>query len=236
MKICVCDASEEISSKLIKNITDCFLTEEDFRVKCFFSNNEMLAFENKDNHFDVYFISGDNEGILAAEIIRRYNKNAIIVFFAENNDHILDAFKIEALYYLVKPYDDKEFSELFRRIIVKYKSLNEFIHLRFKNERYTLKISDIIYIEGYNRHLTFYTKDEEFYSVGRIQNIFEKLSIHGFVRIHQGYTVNMRHIKSFGTNEVTMSDGTKVMISARRRAEALQVYDSFLSFGEQLPR
>lgn len=230
MKICICDASEEIFNKLIKNITDCFFTEEEFRVRCFFTPSQMLSHSEEDSSFDAYFINADSDGILAAEIIRRKHRNAIIILCAETQEHIMDAFKVEALYYLKKPFDDKEFSDVFRRILAKYKSLNESLYLRFRNERYTVKISDIIYIEGYNRHLTFYTKDGEYYSVGRIQNIFEKLSIHGFVRIHQGYTVNMEHIKCFGVNEVTMTDGTKVMISARRRAEALKIYDGFLEF------
>ncbi len=230
MKICVCDASEEICKKLIKCISDSFLTEEEFRVKFYFTPKEMMTENNIAKYFDVYFINADSDGILAAEIIRRQNRNAIIVLSSENNEHILDAFKVEALYFLEKPFEDSEFSDVFKRIIAKYKSLNEFLYLRFKNERYCIRISDIIYIEGYNRHLTFYTCDGEYYSVGRIQNIFEKLSIHGFVRIHQGYTVNMEHIKSFGNNEVTMTDGTKVMISARRRAEALKTYDSYLGF------
>ncbi len=228
MRICICDTDNSVCNELIKNISDSFLSEEAFSVRCFFSAEELLEIVKEKNIFDVYLLNADINGIITAEIIRRNNRNAIIILFADSEKYIYDAFKVEALYYLKTPIDPEEFSELFKRMLIKYRNRNSFLYLRWKNERYSLKISDIIYIESYNRHLTFYTKDGEYSSVGKIQNVFEKLSFHGFLRIHQGYTVNMNHIKNFGTHEVEMSDGTKVMISSRRRADALNTYDSFL--------
>ncbi len=229
MRICVCDTDELICNELIKNITDCFLSEEAFSVKRFFTPEEMLFNDEKSAVFDAYYIKASREGLIAAQIIKSKIPHAIIILSCETQEYIYEAFKLEALYYLVKPFSSDEFSGLFKRMIAKSKSLNPTLHLRWKSERYNIPIKDIIYVEGYNRHLTIYTKDGEFSSVGKIQNIYEKLCIHGFLRIHQGYTVNMEHIKQFNTDEVIMSDGTKVMISTRRKSDALKIYDSFIS-------
>lgn len=228
MRICVCDTDQAICNELIKNINDCFLSGEAFSVMCFYSPEEMLEYEKGTKSFDAYFINAAHNGITAAEIIRCKHKEAIIVLSGDSEEYIYDAFKTEALYYLKKPFGKDEFSETFRRIIAKSRSLKPLLHLRWKSERYVLNISDIIYIEGYNRHLTFYTTDGEYTSVGKLQNILEKLCIHGFLRIHQGYAVNMKHIIKFGTNEVTVRGGTKVMISSRMRSDALKIYDDYL--------
>lgn len=227
MKICICDNDEYILNELIKNISNSFLSSDTFSVRCFYNAKEMLEDESVYS-FDVFFISTENDGVTAAEIIRRHKNKAIIILTSDSQEFIYEAFRLEALHYINKTSSSEDFSELFKRIIVKYRSTTSLLTLRWKNERYTLDISDIIYIEGYNRHLTFYTRDEEFSSVGKLQSIHERLAAHGFLRIHQGYLVNMNHIKHFCINEAIMSDGTKVMISTRRRTDALKIYDEFL--------
>lgn len=227
MKICICDSDKYLCDELIKIISECFFSVEAFSVRCYYSPEEMFINDDYKN-FDVYFIDADKKGAEIAEVIRSCRKDAIIVLSGNSDEHIFDAFMVEALYFLRKPINRDELAQLFRRILTKYQSLNPSLILRWKNERHIIKIPDIIYIEGYNRHLTFYTKHGEFSSVGKIQNIYEKLLIHGFMRVHQGYTVNMHYVKHFNNNEVIMFDGTKVMISTRRRTEALKIYDEFL--------
>ena len=61
-----------------------------------------------------------------------------------------------------------------------------------------------------------------------IHSLLNELSHHGFIRTHQGFIVNMNYIKRFDTDDVILFDGTKVMISVRKRAEALQMFDEFL--------
>ena len=225
--ICICDSDEYIGNELIDIISECFFSVEAFSVHCYYSPDEMLI-DNNYNTFDVYFIASEQKGAEVAEVIRSNRKDAIIILTGNSDKYIYDAFDVEALYYLQKPCTKEVFSALFKRILSKYRSLNPSLILRWKNERHIIRIADIIYIEGYNRHLTFYTMNGEFCSVGKFQNIYEKLLIHGFLRIHQGYMVNMHHITHFNNNEVIMCDGTKVMISTRRKSEALKIYDEFL--------
>lgn len=54
------------------------------------------------------------------------------------------------------------------------------------------------------------------------------LSSFNFIRTHQGFLVNMDYIHRFTQTDVILSDGTKVMISVRKRAEALRMFDEFL--------
>ena len=47
--------------------------------------------------------------------------------------------------------------------------------------------------------------------------------------IHQGFIVNMKYIKMFGSKEVVLSDGnTKLLISGRKRPDALKTYDMYI--------
>ena len=54
------------------------------------------------------------------------------------------------------------------------------------------------------------------------------LSSYNFIRTHQGFLVNMDYIRRFTQTDVILLDGTKVMISVRKRADALRMFDNFL--------
>lgn len=227
MKICVFDTDDSIFNALTNSISDNPISPEAFSVRRFYDANELVEDNKAVRTADVFFINASAEGLISAGIIRNSRPDAVIILTSESDRDIYEAFTLEALGFLVKPFSSEEFSEIFRRMLAKVKSLSPTIHLRWKNERYNLPIKEIIYVEGYNRHLTFYTKDGEFNSMGKLKNLQERLCIYGFLRIHQGYTVSMDHIRSFLSDEVIMSDGTRVMISTRRKTEALRIYDEY---------
>ena len=85
-----------------------------------------------------------------------------------------------------------------------------------------------MYIEGYKRHITVHTTDGIFEALGKIPEVLKELSAHGFIRTHQGYIVNMAYIKRFEKNDVVLFNDTKVMISVRKRPEALSLFDNYL--------
>lgn len=45
---------------------------------------------------------------------------------------------------------------------------------------------------------------------------------------HQGFIVNMDYIKCFDATDVVLFDGTKVMISVRKSADAVQAFGKYL--------
>lgn len=64
--------------------------------------------------------------------------------------------------------------------------------------------------------------------VGKIDDIYKALKIHGFVKSHQGYIVNMLHIKEFGESEIHMKNGEIVLMSVRKRLKTKEAYSNYL--------
>lgn len=228
MKICIYDTDDLVYSALMKSICECFITSETFSVKICNSPQQVLTLIENSDIYDVYYINTDANGILLPEIIKRQYPTAIIILLSENPEMMYNAFTVEALYCLIKPFSEEKFSDIFKHSIAKYKNLNPKLYLRRQNERYIVPINEILYIEAYDRHITVHTKEAEYSYTGQMQSIFDKVAIYDFVRIHQGYCVNMKHIKCFYQKEVVLTDGTKLMVSTRKKHEALMLYDNFL--------
>ena len=167
-------------------------------------------------------------GIEAAEIIRALSPRTIIIFVSSLTDYIFEAFRLEALHFLSKPVRDRDFSEVFGRALKKYRDVNASIVLKWESTRNKIDIDKISFVEGYRRHLTVHTATGQYEAVGKLSEMQEILASHGFVRVHQGFIVNMNYIKSFKTDELELTDGTIVPVSVRKRQEALKIYDNFI--------
>lgn len=231
MNFCICDDDKVIHHEIYKLILSNIKTNTQIDITHIFSAEELIEKYNQNQFFDIIFLDIEMKslsGIDAAKTIRDLHPKAIIIFVSNYPHYVFDAFDVEALHFLVKPISPSEFKNVFDRAINKYKKTNSTISLKWQNERYVIKIDTIKYIEGYKRHITFYTQDGAYEAIGKITDILNELSPHGFIRTHQGFIVNMDYIKRFDTTDVVLFDGTKVMISVRKRAEALQAFDKYL--------
>ncbi|MBR3766740.1 MAG: response regulator transcription factor [Clostridia bacterium] len=231
MKICICD-DDSFFIREIRNRLSLFQTEtEGFDIYDFSCTEELLEHYKNGDTFDIVFIDIEMKGINGIEAagkIRETAPETIIIFVSGYSDYIFEAFRIESLYFLVKPVKDNEFSEVFTRAMKKYTSLNASIILKWESTRNKITIDKISYVEGYRRHLTVHTANGIFEAVGKISEIYDILKPHGFVRVHQGFIVNMNYIKCFGVNEIELTDGSIIPVSVRKKQEALKTYDIFI--------
>lgn len=231
MKICICDDDPLIHQTIKSHIYNFNAQLPQIDIIDIFSAEGLIEQYQQKNTYDIVFLDiemGKTNGIIAAEIIREVSNKTIIIFVSNYPHYVFEAFRVEALHFLVKPISSTEFKNVFIRAICKYKTINSTILLKWQNERYIIKVDTIKYIEGYKRHITVYTQDETYEAIGKIPDLLIELSPHGFIRTHQGFLVNMDYIKRFDATDVVLFDGTKVMISVRKRTEALQQFDKYL--------
>lgn len=231
MNFCICDDEKSIHKEIRNLILTNLNNDSQIHITNIFSAEELIEKYNNNIFFDIIFLDVEMSsltGIDAAKIIKQLQPNSIIIFVSNYPNYVFEAFNVEALHFLVKPLSPLDFKNVFNRAINKYKALNSSIFLKWQSERYIIKIDTIKYIEGYKRHIIVYTNDGRYESLGKIPDLLKELSPHGFIRTHQGFIVNMDYIKRFDLTDVVLFDGTKVMISVRKRAEALQSFDKYL--------
>lgn len=231
MRVCICDDNEAVHRE-IKECLQRFFVEADMpQITDFFQGEELVEHYSSQKDFDIIFLDvemGEMNGIETAAEIRKYTSEAIIIFVSSHKNYVFDVFRCEAFHFLVKPINQEEFDDVFNRALHKHSVMNEKYIVSWKNNRETLVIGDITYIEGYKRRLKVHTTEEEYEHIGKVSDAYEKLKIHGFLRIHQGYVINMRYIKAFGSTEVVLTDGSIIPIGEKRRKEALQMYDKYI--------
>lgn len=231
MRICICD-DDEASRRTLRSLILPYFPADSGPdiVECAFAE-ELIRDSGLGKRSDIIFLDiamGGVDGIEAARRLRLTDPSAIIIFVSSYSSRVFEAFSVDALNFLVKPVETEEFRRVFTKALNKYREGNATVAVRWEGERYLIKVDDILFVESRARHVIIHTAERDYETVGRLPDLMVKLSSYDFVRVHQGYLVNMAHIRRFCAQDVLLSDGTSVAVSSRRRAAALAGFDDYL--------
>ena len=147
-----------------------------------------------------------------------------------------------ALDYIIKPVDDDEFREAAQKAIQNYEKENHLeklieisseyfkgakkkrVILKTTDTVYAIYEDDIIYCRSDGNYTTFYTQQLEKIVVSKpLKQIEEILSENVFIRCHQSYIVNKKHVLKYNKQGVLIVHlDFKVPVSSRRKDYALK--------------
>jgi len=165
-----------------------------------------------------------------------------IIFITAYNEYALKAFNFSALHYILKPVGHEDLvdaiqrfkkirtnNEIQDRVEVLNQALNQNysrISLPSSEGHIIIDIDQINYLEASSNYSIFYLINGESYVVSKTMNYFEDiLSGLNFVRVHNTHMVNLGYVKKYNRGRggmITMSDGTKLTVSASRKNEFLE--------------
>ncbi|WP_430405385.1 LytR/AlgR family response regulator transcription factor [Fluviicola sp.] len=164
------------------------------------------------------------------------------IFITAYNDFALKAFQVSALDYLLKPFDP---SELTAAILKAQKRIQndkileqlDVFRQQFKPEEpkqmvlntadvlHIVAIDDITYCLADGAYTHFFFVDRKEILVSKTLAHFESIinSTH-FIRTHQSYLVNMRHVTQFDKRNggfLILPNGIEIPVSTRKKEEVL---------------
>lgn len=227
MRIAICD-DEHNTRKSLRSLTEKYATEfSDLIVDEYVCGEDLIKALENENYADIIFLDIEMnkiDGIDAAKIIRIKDQKAIIIFVSSHSERVFDSFDTEPFHFITKPFTEEKFKEVFEKAINKYKLFNGFFVISWKNEKIKLPVNRIKFFEMCRKHLIFHTYDGEYEMIGTVRETMDKLRPYGFIQTHQGYAVNMNLIKRFDGLSIILEDGTKVVMSLRKRSEVLTEY------------
>ncbi|MDR7857513.1 LytTR family DNA-binding domain-containing protein [Tissierella sp.] len=168
------------------------------------SNGESALNMISQQSFDLLCIDinlGDISGITLASTARKLLPKAEIVFATAYNNHAEDAFAVEALDYLLKPFSE----EKVKLMVDKYNKKHE-LEINAKAKKLTripinidrkiilVDVSSIIYIESQNKNCIIHTMNDKYVDNTPLKVFEDKLKSNGFFRIQKSYLVNTKYI------------------------------------------
>ncbi len=236
LKIAVCDDNKVMLNYLGEIISENIVCHfKEFEVQKFLSGNDFLSEHNK-SPFDIVFLDikmPDMNGFEVAKRIRLLSEKTYIVFITTESGLVYDAFDYRPFWFIPKENSDILKSKI-ASVILKLKnhiSDNRPIRipLSYNDCKYVMP-DNIIYISSKSNYLIFVCKNDEIRTRGKIETALEMLPPKIFVRIHNRFIINMKHLcRIDNTNfKVLLDDKTELDISRAYKSQLVERYDYFL--------
>lgn len=234
LKIAVCDDEKNIRSYLISLIREqdvtCEITE-------YASAEEYLS---DGAEHDLLFLDieldGSEPGMdgmgLARQIREReQGRQPVIIFVTGHEKYVYDAFDVGAFQYLVKPVDERKFTEIFRRaqdkILSEAEQRKKTLVIQRGGVNKAIPLDNIYYMESQGHKIMLSTKDGKMEYYARIGDLEEELRGY-FCRIHKGYLVNLACVDEYSKTEILLINGDRLPLSKYKYEDFVKAYLQFM--------
>jgi len=197
-----------------------------------FESGEAFLSAAKQEHFELVFLDvymDRKNGVETAKDLRQFNSDCILVFTTTSMDHALDAFRVRALQYLVKPYTDEELAVLFDEIMQQLPSLDKYIDVNTVGGVTRLHFREILYAEHYQHQIHIYTADGRT-TVTRqtFREFTEKLNDECFFLCRRGIVINLEYAADFDGTDFILKNGKKLPVTRELSQAANLAFGDFL--------
>jgi two-component system, LytTR family, response regulator len=240
ISILVVDDEKPARNKLIS-----FLNESgnDFTI-CEAANGiEAIEKINKINP-DLVFLDIQMPGAGGFDVIKNIGAENMpaVIFVTAFDQYALDAFEINAVDYLLKPFDKNRFQKSLNRALKKIHSrkgnkneLNKLLEELRKGKKYSerflvnqgskyffVNTSEINYISAEEKYAELNTSKGKFLLRNTMTNLEAELDPVKFARVHRSFIVNIEQIQeiqpwSHGDSIIILKNGEKLSFSRRYR-------------------
>jgi len=169
-----------------------------------------------------------------------------VVFVTAFRDYAIQAFKVSALDFLLKPiniddlratislFEKKQLKKINKESVEKYlktanalNSLSRNIILPSFYGFNVVKVNTIIYCQAEQNYTKVFLTDFKEFLVSKQLNFFEKkLQDNSFFRIHKSYLVNLNFVQSYSRingPSITLENGTCLPVSVRKNEQLIQL-------------
>ena len=181
---------------------------------------------------DIELIGGNAFSILDA----LKNISFKIIFTTAYDDFAIQAIRVDAVDYLLKPIDSDELTACIDRFRVTHKrnkrlktlekKVEDFeakeeqknLLIKTTQEQHILPLNDIIRCQSDGSYTIFYTADKKIMSARNLKYYENILSDQIFVRVHQSHLVNINYIESIILNNILLKDGEKIPLASRKKS------------------
>lgn len=141
-------------------------------------------------------------GIDVATSLKEMKKSPLIVFATAYPQFAAEAFRINAIHYLLKPYDREEITQAVQRIHHELfpEPHSDIAHglgriaVEKDGEIDYVAIENILYMSPEGKQTKIITKDHEYLIKSSLKDLEQRLTSHSFFRVHRSYLVNLIYV------------------------------------------
>ncbi|WP_425657937.1 LytR/AlgR family response regulator transcription factor [Tenacibaculum ascidiaceicola] len=220
------------------NLVESYIEKTPFlelKAKC---SNALEAMDFiKTTPIDLLFLDIQMPDLSGIEFSKMLSKNSRVIFTTAFDQYALEGFKVEALDYLLKPFDYAEFLtaankaqnwfELVKSQKAPHKLLSEekeFLFVKSEYKQLRIKLSDVLYFEGLKDYIKIWLKNQPkpILTLMSLKSLEQELPESQFMRVHRSFIVAL--------NNINIIERSQIIINNKRITVSEHYKPKFLEF------
>lgn len=203
---------------------------------------------------DLLFLDVEMPEMNGFEFLEQFDEHPFdVIFTTAYSQYAIQAFKAQAINYLLKPIDEDELEEAINQWLGKPNSLKEssaelsnlLNHLKKENildNKIAIPVTDglefveiknILYCQSQNNYTTIFLKNGESLFISKtLKDVENSLKRFMFIRVHQSFLINPSYMQKYIRNDggyILMSNDQRIPLSSSKRALIAEVFDGINS-------
>lgn len=234
LKISICDDEKFFADLIYSYLTKILDSKSIDAELTKYTNSQMLVRDYEKKQFDVLFLDidmPDSSGFDISKYVREKSLQTFIIFVSSKTELVYNSFEYNPFYFIRKSNQDALYNELAHvidKLMLYYLQerkvwINDTVH-----GSTAICLKDIIYIKSEKHYLNYYADGmaAAYIERGSLSEKEAELNCPQFIRTHQRYIVNMRHIEKFYENPgtVILDNNQKIPVSKAMKDKAFQEY------------
>jgi two-component system LytT family response regulator len=190
---------------------------------------------------DLIFLDIQMPGKTGFEVLQEIDFFPKIIFSTAYDSFALQAFEVNAIDYLLKPYTKTRFENALLKIkaeenyqpeniinlldTIPTKTYSKTVLVQKGTKLLSILADDIIYIEALDDYAMIYTKDDSFLTNKGLGVIHSKLNPELFIRVHRSFVISISNIAEINKD----INGYQVITSNKKKINVSRTYSDVIT-------
>ncbi|MBT2162846.1 LytR/AlgR family response regulator transcription factor [Zobellia barbeyronii] len=183
---------------------------------------------------DVLFLDIQMPDLSGLEFSKMLPKHTRVVFTTAFDEYALEGFKVEALDYLLKPFDYAEFLFAANKALewftlvkghsqTSVSDKKEFLFVKSEYKQVRIKLSDVLYFEGLKDYIKIWLKDnpKAILTLMSLKSLEEELPQTEFMRVHRSFIVSLKNIEIIERSQIIINK-QRITVSEQYKPKFLE--------------
>jgi DNA-binding LytR/AlgR family response regulator len=164
------------------------------------------------------------------DLAEMFPSQTAVVFSTAHTEFAYKAFDLDAIDYLIKPYDQKRFYKSITKVTKRFHAPilqnqeEDYIYLNINKNLKKVYYSDIYYLESMENYINVFTSDQKITIHQSLKSILAQLPDHVFLQISRFYIVNMKKVKNLTLRKLELETGKTFKLSPHFKSKITNLF------------
>lgn len=185
--------------------------------------NPLIAYDVlRKEKIDILFLDIQMPHMTGISLLKNIEQKPITIFTTAYKQFAADAYDLDAIDYLQKPFTYERFCKALEKanqlLKVNQPATDGKLTIRADRKWINIPYDEILFIEGMREYVKVHTLTESYMALENMNTLEDTLPKEIFIRTHKSFIINKKHIKEVG-NETLFILHHEIAIARNRKQE-----------------